>query len=230
MHGNKILIKLLALQYEIQDERYGMMVIFAGQYMFLTLRVQYPCLVALSICVLVNNYRILLLRIINGFKKMEFCAIPEDVMKLRNDYNNIEIKLYNLKDALSAPLFVILLISFCDLYAGLSTILYKRVSTFFLVQLGCNVLPGVAIILFVTLFNARIPASMMRIKTTVAFLRDKYEFGSASKGKEMLVFNRIIKKDIVYLSAGGIVDFKKRFLVTAFGAMLSYGVLIISFK
>ncbi|GFR17002.1 uncharacterized protein TNCT_415471 [Trichonephila clavata] len=230
MHGNKILTKHLALQYEIQDERYGMMMIFASQYMFLTLRVQYPCLVALSICVLVNHYRILLIRIVNGFKKMEFAAIPENVMKLRNDYNNIERMLYILKDALSSPLFVILLISFCELYVGLSTVLYKRVSTFFLVQLGCSVLPGIAIMLILTLFNAKIPECMMRIKTTVAFLRDKYEFSSVSKGKEITIFNRIIKKDIVYLSAGGIVDFKKSFLVTSFGALFSYGVLIISFK
>ncbi|GFT11317.1 uncharacterized protein TNCV_1144131 [Trichonephila clavipes] len=161
---------------------------------------------------------------------MEFAALSKDVMKLRNNHNNTERKLYISKDTLSAPLFVTLLISFCDLYVGLSTISHKRVSSFFLVQLGRNVLPGVAIILFVTLSNAKIPECMMRIKTTVAFLRDRYEFGSASKGKEMIVFNRIIKKDIVYLSAGGIVDFKKSFLVTAFGALFSYGVLIISFK
>ncbi|GFT11275.1 uncharacterized protein TNCV_1143891 [Trichonephila clavipes] len=83
---------------------------------------------------------------------------------------------------------------------------------------------------FVTLFNAKIPECMMGIKTTVAFLRDKYEFSTTSKVKEMIVFNRIIKKDIVYLSAGGIVDFKKSFLVTAFGALFTYGVLIIGFK
>ncbi|GFR19003.1 hypothetical protein TNCT_214321 [Trichonephila clavata] len=83
---------------------------------------------------------------------------------------------------------------------------------------------------FVTLFNAKIPECMMAIKTIVALLRDKYEFGSASNRKEIKVFNRIIQKDIVYLSAGGIVDFKKSFLVTAFGALFTYGVVIIGFK
>ncbi|GFR18894.1 hypothetical protein TNCT_276471 [Trichonephila clavata] len=119
---------------------------------------------------------------------MEFAAIPEDVMKLRNDYNNIERKPYILKDTLSVPLFVILLISFCDLYVDLFTVSYKRVSMFFLMQLGCNVLLGVATILFVTLFNAKIPECVIRIKTAVAFLRDKYEFDSASRGKEIIVF------------------------------------------
>ncbi|GFQ99634.1 hypothetical protein TNCT_200331 [Trichonephila clavata] len=83
---------------------------------------------------------------------------------------------------------------------------------------------------FVTLFNAKIPECMMAIKAIVALLRDKYEFTSASKGKEIIVLKRIIQKDIVYLSAGGIVDFKKSFLVTAFGALFTYGVVIIGLQ
>ncbi|GFT70368.1 uncharacterized protein NPIL_247121 [Nephila pilipes] len=229
-NGNIRLNKYFALQYHVQEEKYRTMVNLAGEYMYRTVRVQYPCLVALSICVLVYRYSVLLFRLNNGFKNIEFITVPESILKLRNDYNKIERKLHDLKDILSTSLFLILIICFCDLYVALSFALQKELMPFLLSELYCNAFSGTVVLFSLTIFGAKIPEYMMEIKTTVRFLRDKYEFGCAISRKEIRVLNRIIKKDIIYLTAGGFIDFKKNFLLTALGTMFTYGLLIISFN
>ncbi|GFT80517.1 uncharacterized protein NPIL_242711 [Nephila pilipes] len=183
----KPLSKYWALQYQFEDERYKTIVCLVGEYMFRTVRMQYPCVVVLSICVLLYRYSLLLLRLKNSFKIMEFITIPENIMKLGNDYNKIEKKLLVLKDALSTPLFIILLICFCDLYVTMYLVLQKKMTLFLWIELYCNTFSGIVILFSLTIYSAKIPEYMMGIKTTVGFLRDKYEFGSVIRGKEWII-------------------------------------------
>ncbi|GFU57846.1 hypothetical protein TNCV_2705851, partial [Trichonephila clavipes] len=75
------------------------------------------------------------------------------------------------------------------------------------------------------IFSSRIPEAISKIKTIAGFLIDKYPH-DLKQFEEIKLLKKIKEKEIIYLSAGGIVKLKKSFLLSSFGTLLTYGLLI----
>ncbi|GIZ01586.1 uncharacterized protein CEXT_766871 [Caerostris extrusa] len=89
---------------------------------------------------------------------------------------------------------------------------------------------GVVFLTSLTLCCSKIPESMIKIKSTLAALIDRHQVNDLSVGREIRLLERMEKKEIIYLSAGDMVYFRKEFLLSAFGTFLTYGLLIVNMR
>ncbi|GFV33374.1 uncharacterized protein TNCV_4732971 [Trichonephila clavipes] len=114
--------------------------------------------------------------------------------------------------------------------SALSTSLMKEVPLYFMVDISSSAFTGVFVIISLTICNSKIPQYMLEIKATIGSLIDKHKFGKLMDRKEIAVFERMEKKDIIYMSACGMVNFRRSFLLTSFGTLFSYGLLLVNLK
>ncbi|GFY67213.1 uncharacterized protein TNIN_432601 [Trichonephila inaurata madagascariensis] len=147
--------------------------------------------------------------------------------EILNAYNCIESKIQLLKDTLSVPLLMILLSAFLNFYTSLSNYYLPDVPPQFVLEAVCNAFTGVVIIAPLTMCLSSVPENMMKIKATFGLLIEKYQL-KMKGGKEIYFLERLEEKDVIYFSACDIVFFKKSFLLTAFGTVFTYGLIIVN--
>ncbi|GFT70371.1 uncharacterized protein NPIL_247131 [Nephila pilipes] len=216
------------LGYEFQEKRSRMILNFIGEYSYFAVCVEYPCLCSLSVCVLVYRYGLLLLQYDGDFKNMDFSIISPKCFRLVNSYTEMEEKILLLKDTLSTPMFLMLLSSFFTIYTGLSHMLKEEVPSYFWVELGSNTVTGTVIIFSLTLCCSQVPKNMLKIKMSLGLLIDKHQFRYPNEKEQIKVLKRVEKKEVICMSAGDVIDFKISFLLTAFGTLFTYSVLIVN--
>ncbi|KAG8183275.1 hypothetical protein JTE90_006469 [Oedothorax gibbosus] len=76
----------------------------------------------------------------------------------------------------------------------------------------------------VVLFAARIPESMQEVKQRHQRFLENIVLKSSQRDE---VIQLVIDREVVVMSAGGFVQFQKSFILSVFGALLTYGLLIL---
>ncbi|GFQ87639.1 uncharacterized protein TNCT_514051 [Trichonephila clavata] len=180
--------------------------------------------------VLIHRCGVFLLQFNKSLRNINFIACSVKSSKFAADYNTIEEKVRLLKEVLSTPLFIILLSCFFSMYDTLAYSLRQDVPLYLKVDISSSAFTCVTVIVSLTICSSKIPELMLEIKATIGSLIDQHKFGKLMDSKEILVFERMEKKDIIYMSACGIVNFKKDFLLSAFGTLFTYGLLLINLK
>ncbi|GBO21180.1 hypothetical protein AVEN_161144-1 [Araneus ventricosus] len=89
------------------------------------------------------------------------------------------------------------------------------------IYLGATASRGIAGITLMVIYSSQIPENMMKIKAAAGHLIEKYQLDVFNGEKVYCTLDRIEKKEVIYLSAWGMVDFKKSFLLTAFGTLIT---------
>ncbi|GFU27361.1 hypothetical protein NPIL_662201 [Nephila pilipes] len=110
----------------------------------------------------------------------------------------------------------------------MSYCLRKELTPLLLFELCSNGSTSLLMMFFLTTCCSRIPGYMLRIKTKAKVLMDNQVLRGLEGSKNMYLLNRISKKDTIYLSAGGLLDFKKSFVFSTFGTVFAYGLLILN--
>ncbi|GFT18991.1 uncharacterized protein TNCV_3212261 [Trichonephila clavipes] len=218
------------LGYHIKNKRHQIITNFVGGYIYYSVFVTHPCLFALSMLVLIHRCGVFLLKFNKDLKNIDFTVFSAKCPKLANNYNLMEEKIRLLKEVFSTPLLIILMSSFFNLYSALSISLRQKISLNLMLDISSSALTGVFVITSLTIFNSKIPEYMLEIKATIGSLIDKHKFGKLMNRKEIEVLERMEKKDIICMSACGMVNFRKSFLLTAFGTLFTYGLLLVDFK
>ncbi|GFQ83051.1 uncharacterized protein TNCT_193651 [Trichonephila clavata] len=213
----------------VKDKNYARLILFIVNYTHSTLYMHYPCVFVLSICVLVHRYGMVLLEFNNDLSKIDFDKIPQLYTEIANAFNSIDRKIRLLKDTLSTPLFMILSSAFFNFYTSLSNYYQPEVPPQFILEAVCNAFSGVVIITSLTVCLSRLPENMVKIKATIGSLIENCPW-KMNRGKEIYFLERLEKRDVIYFSACDIVYFEKSFLLTAFGAVFTYGLIIVNLK
>ncbi|GBM99395.1 hypothetical protein AVEN_16059-1 [Araneus ventricosus] len=204
---------------------------FVGTYVYYTVSIEFLCVTILSLCDLIKHCGQYILRFSNNLKCMDFNIISDNHADILNDYNIIEKNIRHLREILSVPMFLILLCCFFNLYVALTYgIGNKLTSNDIIIEFVTSVFVGIAGITLLVIYSSQIPENMLKIKASAGYLIEKYQLSVFNSGKVYCTLDRIEKKEVIYLSAWGVVDFKKSFLLTAFGALLTYGLLILQLK
>ncbi|GFY70658.1 uncharacterized protein TNIN_321081 [Trichonephila inaurata madagascariensis] len=227
-NGKNIENTFRALKYRPQNDSCGVTVTLMIEYMLFTVYMEYPLLFATCMCAVVHIYELYLLHLNNDLKEKNAINLSAKLSNILNDYNNIEEKIRLLSDTLSTSLFIILLISFCNLFTILAYCLTNVIPRFLLYELCANGFISLIIIYSVTIYCSAIPENMLKIKKTAVKLIDDCVLSELENRKCLTFLERIANKDIIYISAGGVLDFKKSFLLSALGTILTYGLLILN--
>ncbi|GBM85653.1 hypothetical protein AVEN_150181-1 [Araneus ventricosus] len=189
---------------------------------------RHPLITVLSFCVLLNYYGRLLSQYNDDLKCINFYVSSNNNTHILQRYFKIFSLIHRLKAVLSVPLFLLLIDGFLILYIGILFRLRhldRRLNLFY-IDLVSKLLTGSLILSSITLYSSRIAEYLMQIKTTAEDLVDQ-SGGYAFYGKNApFLLHRIESKNVIHLSACGIVDLKRSFLLAAFGIVLTYGILI----
>ncbi|GBN50051.1 hypothetical protein AVEN_32683-1 [Araneus ventricosus] len=138
----------------------------------------------------------------------------------------MEENIRNLKEILSIPLLISLLNGLFNLFLVLTTLLKYDVTQCRMIELMTRAFIGIVNIVPLVICSSKIPENMMKIKETFGLLIEKHQLHFRHKGKGFSILKRIERKNEIYLSAYGMIDFRRSFLLTAFGSLLTYGLLV----
>ncbi|GFQ99631.1 uncharacterized protein TNCT_200321 [Trichonephila clavata] len=212
--------------YGIPYDTFEIPISFNGGYTYYRICIETPLLITFSICLLLHHYGLLLLQFNNTLKSVDMSRVPSRCLEISNTYNRMEEKLRVLIEILSAPLFIILLISFVNLYTALVFYLQVDVPSFLLPEIYISASAGAAIICSLTLCCSKIPKYILEIKATARVLINKSVSKDLKSEKEIHLLRGIEKSDVLYLSACGMVEFQKSLLLSSFGTFFTYALLI----
>ncbi|GIY69713.1 uncharacterized protein CDAR_219961 [Caerostris darwini] len=98
--------------------------------------------------------------------------------------------------------------------------------TIYTVDLACKIVTGFLMVYPLILYCSRLSENMSDVKETAAGLIDQCPFEYFQGKRILFLLKRIEKKDIIYLSACGMINIKRSFLLTAVGAIFTYGIII----
>ncbi|GBN00899.1 hypothetical protein AVEN_274077-1 [Araneus ventricosus] len=213
--------------FKLETQRYNTVVHFIGEYICFATFLEFPCIAILSICNLTHLCNSYILQFNNYLANTDFRELSVKCIGVQNEYNIIEENVRLLKGILSTPLLFISLWSLFNLYVVLTYSLHLEVPPEVIVELVVNAFTGVGVISFLIICSSKIPENMLKIKETASLLIDKYQLNIMNKSKAICVLDRIEKKNVIYLSACGMIDFKKSLLLTDFGSLFTYGLLIL---
>ncbi|GIY78314.1 uncharacterized protein CDAR_2351 [Caerostris darwini] len=119
------------------------------------------------------------------------------------------------------------MISFLYLYTVIEHVLNDNIfeQITFIVDLGSQGVTGFLILVSITVCSSKIPEQMLDIKNTVGYIIEKYQLENV-RDRKVLFFLKRVEQKVVYLTALGVVDFERSFLLSAFGVLFTYGILI----
>ncbi|GIX92946.1 uncharacterized protein CDAR_595041 [Caerostris darwini] len=202
----------------------------AGAYTYYSIFMKYPVIMALSMCVLIHRYGLLLHKCNADFKDVSACINSSKCNAILNNYFEILHMIRFLKQTLSIPLCFAMLIGFFCIYSAIEYGFNNNGEELyvFYVELLSNVLTGTLLLCSIAMPSARIPEYLRDMKTTAEFLLDKHPLNNIQKTKSLVLLKRIERKQTIYLSACGFVHIQKGFLLSAFGSFITYGILISS--
>ncbi|GIY69702.1 uncharacterized protein CDAR_219891 [Caerostris darwini] len=140
---------------------------------------------------------------------------------IAKSYHTIEEKMIRLRDTLSTSMFIILLICFLNVYNALSTGLFPQQSRYSRIELTITTCLSVVIVLLLNYFCVNVSEYMLELKTSIGSLIDKCNFNDLRSVKKMFLLYRIEKKDVIYLTACGAIQFKRGFFLSFMGALFT---------
>ncbi|KAF8767246.1 hypothetical protein HNY73_020230 [Argiope bruennichi] len=214
--------------YKFKEHKYRMAVTFIGDYMHYTVFYEFNLTTALSCCLLIKHCSASLLQFHSRLKRMDFDALIQNGFKILNDYKMLEENVRLLKKALSMPLCFIILSCILNLYSVLSYFLSDRNLVFLTVEYIMHSSMGIVVISSIIICSSDIPESIQNIKETAGTLIEKHQLCTSRRKQDISFLNRLEKKKIIFLSAGGVIDLKKDLLLSIAGNLFTYGLLFIN--
>ncbi|KAG8179462.1 hypothetical protein JTE90_021026 [Oedothorax gibbosus] len=219
---------------EVSNPVLSWTLVFFGSLNFFVINTGYPCLIVLSMCLLIQQC----VNILSAYEKqLQSMAFGPSCFDTLVDYFCAVEIIRLLKDILSVPLFLALIISLFDIFVSVSSLLYAsdsfEVPAILALEMVLTILTGIIILVSLTLYGSKIPESLLKIKETAGMLlvrnaKQKFKYGI--QNEMMYLLRRIEKSEIIHMSVCGLIEIRKSFLLTAVGGLCTYGLLILNFK
>ncbi|GBM36368.1 hypothetical protein AVEN_176063-1 [Araneus ventricosus] len=223
--------ELFTYGFEVTTESGQIFVCFFGSYTYYVVFIEYPCIIALSMCLIINRCGILLHQFNLNLKSMKLYDFPIKITALLKDYDLIFDTVRLLKTTLSTPLFFIFLSSFLHLYLTMYNILREYVEPYYMVELIANTCTGLSILISLTLLSSRISEQLHEIRMTsqkLTNLISQHNLRTFCGKRTLFLLERIEARHVIHLSACGMFDLKRSFLLSAFGFLFTYGLLVVN--
>lgn len=210
----------------LQDITWRTFLNVIGNILYYSFYLQYPSVTVLSICLLINHFGNVLITYKRHLKNMKLDS--DNNIRLLRGFFHILKSIRYLRNILSFPLLLITINSFFNLYTSLAYFLKFRTSTDMAImfETASNALTACVILICLTFVSSRIPEKLLETKLAAGNLIQRYKMKNLHMEEMFFLLDRIEKSETVYLTAGGMIDFQKSFLLTACGTLFTYGLLI----
>ena len=220
----------LTFDYQIRSVTWKRIIIFFQNLAFSIFCICFPFYITFSFSVLFHRCSDILLgydRVLKRDLKRKAnkkCKTLEAFFDITNAVRNLNEQLKNVS------LFII----FYGLHGVFSAILRLSLNKFqsydygyammVIYHFSCSIL----IAFSYTVWGSRISENMMKVKRTATEFLNDYTFGHHASQQNIYYLKRIENEEVVYFSVCGLFCLTKGFLLSALGAILTYGLLIIN--
>ncbi|GBN65797.1 hypothetical protein AVEN_274812-1 [Araneus ventricosus] len=232
-YGEEEVAEFFTFGYNITTESGKSCVCFFGSYMHYVVFMEYPCVIALSMCLIINRCGMILHQYNMNLNSIQLYDFPTKGVDLLKDYDLIFDTVRLLKTTLSTPLFIIFLSSSLQLYITIYNILIESVPPYYMLELITNTCTGFSILISLTLLSSRISEQLHEIQMTsqkLSNLIHQHHLNIFCGKRTLFLLERIENRDVIHLSACGMVDLKRRFLMSVFGTLVTYGLLVVNLE
>ncbi|GBO02607.1 hypothetical protein AVEN_107510-1 [Araneus ventricosus] len=117
-----------------------------------------------------------------------------------------------------------------NLYGALDLSLGKEIPLSLHVKYAIDAFIYSIVIVSLIIYSSEIPEAIQQIKETAGRLIEKNHLSTLSRGKDASFLERLEKKNVIFLTAGGMADLKMSLLMSIVGAFLTYGFLILNLE
>ena len=214
---------------KIKNEIIKYTIIFFNLLCFYVFSLYLPVLVTLLICTM-------LWRLSELFKyfsrRLCDCVLRDDIIRvdyLLMQYTEFIEVVKKLNVLLSTPLFFLFLCTSANIFYVTSfDMIYPGDVGYRMLDCIICVTGATSMLLALSICGSFVPDSMMEIRIIVERLLEKFGKSLPKESDTLFYLERVEKKVIDYLNACGIIRFEKKLIFTVYGALLTYGLLIIN--
>ena len=172
----------------------------------------------------------------------EYNALLNIFIKKRNintgvpflkEFFNLTKIIQDLEKALQYPSLIIILYSLEMLFLIFWYVLENKKALFQagnIVEVVFDGMYGFFMISVYCLNSSKIPENLIEIRRTAKYIINRYGNSSFLSRNVIFYLKRIEKEDIIYITACGLFEFTRKYLLSAIGAALTYNLLIINLK
>lgn len=190
-----------------------------------------PILITLVVCHVEYRFYRILIAFNQRLENLPMIEDKKEYICLFASYFQIVEILRKLKSSLSPILFTLLLCNFVGVFTFLSSALMFPMMSFTSRLLTCvNGFEGCCMILAQVLYGSLIPGRLKDIQITSGRLIEKHRLYLPSHSKLLFFLKRIERKEIIYMTAGGLINVERNLLLAIWGSLLTYGLLLINLK
>lgn len=217
--------------YKAEDNVINHIIIFVGSFYCHVLLFYMPSLTTLIFCTIQYRCAEMLTFFNEKLKKSLTQQNSPETIYLIQIYFNITDILNMLNDSLSIPLFVLVLGN-CFRFFSVMTLWYLKRNLIFseVTEFVGNFIAAGVAILALAVCGAQNPEKMRDIKITTEKYINTYGGHYYTRPKILFHMKRIEKKEIIYVTACGVITFERRLALSLFGCMFTYGLLVINIQ
>lgn len=216
--------------YEVSPQygRYLVAVLFYSA--FYTYHLFIPALVALLVCTI--EFRCAeILKILNKNLGIFITEETDEIfaVTLTSKYFKVVDILEDLEDLLSTPLFLFLICNIASIFPAIYLSM-EMLPGNVPIEMFAQLIVGVILITTQTVCASLIPENLKEIRKTATRVITKLSEKRTDYRNVLYHLTRIEKKEIICMTACGMIQFDKYLILGVFGTILTYGLLIINIK
>lgn len=217
--------------YRMKNKNIENVLILYGCFCAFLFFVHIPVLITLTFCTMMYRCAELLKQIKRKLhlllKKNNLNCVTHYAMS----YFYILEMLRELKSVISVPLLILLLTNFLGVFIALSSMMIiKNLEIYSKFEITVSCVAGTCKLVALSLCASLIPQYMTEIRFIAEKLVDRYAKQPVKKFDDIFYLKRIERKESIYMTACDVVDYDKNLILSVFGALFTYGLLIINFE
>lgn len=215
--------------YRIDSTIFSNLSLIFGKFSYHLLNTYIPVLITSVICCIAYRCGEILSVFNSELENLSFMVGDSRFADTIAVYFAITDILLELKSVMSTLLFMLLMCNCTGVFTSLScTMMYSSMPYPLMLEVAVCGLGGVCMITANIYCGSFIPENITQIRVTAGRLIERYGKNSFRRGKNLFLLRRIEKKEVIYMTAGGMITIQINLLLTSFGTMLTYGLLLIN--
>lgn len=214
--------------YRMKNKNFENVLILYGYFCACLFFVHIPVLITVTVCTMMYRCAELLKQV---KRKLDLLLKKNNLTHYATSYFYILEMLRELKSVISVPLLILLLTNFLGVFIALSSMmLIKNLETYSKFEITVSCVAGTCKLVALSLCASLIPQYMTEIRFIAEKLVERHAKQPIKKFEDIFYLKRIERKESIYMTACDVVDYDKNLILSVFGAMFTYGLLIINFE
>lgn len=231
-YTERITTRRFAYGYDIEHSKLKYIPVFIYFFIDTILNISYPCYISYDLCSTLSRCGDILMRFKETLDNHERDLSDTNILRTTKEYFVTVNIIRKIRDVFLVPISVLIMCIVMDLFTVLLLWMLldheANVYRFLANMLYCVPVSGTLVA--VSFIGGRIPETLLKIRWVVGILIDKFDSRNVGNREIMFLLKRIETKDIIIVSAGEMVTIDRKLILSTFGGLFTYGLLLFNMR